>query len=81
MLWLLVQPPEVGGRGFSPSEAKKLTLSEAEFYLMSKEQVEASCRRMNRISRGEPELTAAEDYQRMIEERRKHFTGSEEKNE
>ncbi len=79
MLWLLVQPPEIGGRGMAPSEAKKLTLSEAEFYLASHEQVEDSCRRMNRLSRGDSAATDAEDYRRMIRERRKHFTGSEER--
>lgn len=64
-----------------PSEARRLTIPEALFYLASEEEMKRSCRRMNKISHFGREVSREEIVQAHrdhMTKLRKHFTGSEE---
>lgn len=64
-----------------PSEAKRLTLQEAHFYLTGEDEMKRACRRMNESSEFGRMLTVEERRKELAAEkvrRRKHFTGSEE---
>lgn len=81
MLWSLVQPPERGGLGMAPSEASRLTLEDAHFYLADEDELKYACRRMNEESDFGRVLTVEERRKELAAEktrRRKYFTGSEE---
>jgi len=78
MLWQLVQPVERGGLGMAPSEAKRLTIDEAEFYLMDEKDVrrgdkEIRQRLGERDVLHEPKPLTAEE---IMKQRRKHFMPS-----
>lgn len=82
MLWRLVQPPENGGLGMSPSEAKKLTPAEAVFYLTSEDAIKRECTAQNMA---DPAFAAefnsqrnSENLREYMRELRKKFTGKEE---
>jgi hypothetical protein len=71
----------MGGLGMAPSEARKLTLEEAHFYLSSENRVKNSCRRMNAVG-DDGMMPEPEELRRQFKEHmaatREHFTGSRE---
>lgn len=79
LYWQLIQPPERNGLGMAPSEAKKLTLDEAEFLLRSEKDIKASDRiiakRLRKRS-GDTRETKylVEDY---LAKLRRHYRGVE----
>ncbi len=75
---MLIHPPDDGGLGMAPSEAKKLSISEAAFHLTARDKVERACKAMNRAQEQKtPEQLCAELEAYKRELRLKH-TGSEE---
>jgi len=71
MLWQLVQPPERGGLGMAPSEAKKLTPEEAVFYMAEATAVKASARHQEALSDGKTPADVVADHRKMMAELRK----------
>jgi len=78
LLWYLVNPPEKGGLGMHPSEAKRLTPAEARFYLMGEDDVKNMESRMRARSarlEGKSNADMKQSVREYMAAKRKKYTG------